>query len=208
MSPTSHLRAGCAALLALAAAACSSGGSSKATPPSTAPTKANVRVTPGLTGVASAGAPVQLAATDRDAILTAVRAYVQDATVAPLEGEKVPDLASHFAPAAAPALNGPEHDALLDTDGPRARGRVTVSLLPVNVKGLADPSGAVDLIGATIDLTVRAGAAAGPITIHRSGELMFTRDAGAWKILSFKLTVTRDGAGLGAATSSTTKAAS
>jgi hypothetical protein len=42
--------------------------------------------------------------------------------------------------------------------------------------------------------------------IHRSGELMFTRDAGAWKILSFKLSVTRDGAGLGAATPATPKA--
>jgi hypothetical protein len=37
---------------------------------------------------------------------------------------------------------------------------------------------------------------------------MFTRDAGAWKILSFKLAVTRDGAGLNAPTSSTTKAGS
>jgi hypothetical protein len=55
---------------------------------------------------------------------------------------------------------------------------------------------------------VQAAAKGGPITIHRSGELMFTRDSGTWKILSFKLAVTREGAGLGAAnTSSTTKAA-
>jgi hypothetical protein len=204
-----HRRACCAALLAgVAVVACSSGSSGKSsTPPSTAATAARVTVTPGLVTVASAGSPAQLPDADRDAVFAAVRAYVQDATVAPLEGKKVPDLASHFAPAAVPAITGPERDALLDTDVPRATGRLTVSMQPVSLKGLADPTGAIDLVGSTLDVTAQTTAKGGPITIHRSGELMFTRDAGTWKILSFRLAVTRDGAGLGAPTPSTTKAA-
>ena len=89
----------------LAVAACSSGGSAKATPTTTAP-NARVRVTPGLVSVASAGPAAQLSDADRDAVLAAVGSYVKDATIAPLEGKPVPDLASHFAAAAAPALAG------------------------------------------------------------------------------------------------------
>jgi hypothetical protein len=211
MSQSLHRRACCAALLAgLTLAACSSGGSTKATPPTTRP-DARVRVTPGAVTVVTAGPPAQLADADRDAILAAVQSYVQDATVAPLEGAKqTPDLASHFVPAAAPALQGAERDALVDADVPPATGRVTPALQPVNLHALADPSGAIDLVGSTLDLTVQATAARGPITIHRSGELMFTRDAGTWKILSFRLAVTRDGAGLegAAGTSTTSKAGS
>ena len=209
MFPSQHRRAWCVALVAgLTVAACSSGGgSAKATPTTTTP-KARVRVTPGLVSVASAGPAAQLSDADQAAVLAAVGDYVKAATIAPLEGTTVPDLAAHFAPAAAPALTGPERDALVDADVPRATGRITPTLQPVNLKALADAGGAIDLVGSTLDLTVQARTAGGPVTIHRSGELMFTRDAGTWKILSFKLAVTRDGAGIGTATSSTTKAGS
>ena len=171
-------------------------------------TDGRVRVTPGAVTVVTSGPPAELAAADRDAVLAAVGNYVQAATVAPLEGKKAPDVATLLTATAAPALQGAERDALLDADVPRATGRVTPALQPVNLHGLADNSGAIDLVGSTVDLTVHATAAGGPITIHRTGELMFTRDGAAWKILSFRLAVTRDGAGLGAATatSSTTKA--
>jgi hypothetical protein len=209
MSSSPHRHAWCAALVAaVALAACSSGSSGKATPTTTTP-NARVKVTPGLVSVASAGAPVQLPDADRDAVFAAVAGYVNDATIAPLEGKPVADLPSHFTTAAAPALQGPERDALLDTDVPRATGRVTPTLQPVSLKGLADPAGTISLVGSTLDLTVRTTTAQGPVTIHRSGELMFVRDGGAWKITSFKLAVTRDGAGIGTATatSSTTQAA-
>jgi hypothetical protein len=187
--------------------ACSSGDESKATSTTTTP-KARVRATLGLVTMVTAGPPAQLADADRQAIVTAVGSYVQDATVAPLEGKPVPDLASHFTAAAAPALQGAERDALLDADVPRATGRISPALQPIGLHALADATGAIDLVGTTLDLTVQTATKAGPITIHRSGELMFTRDGGTWKILSFKLAVTREGAGLGAAagTSSTTKA--
>jgi hypothetical protein len=210
MSTSLHRRACGTALAAVILAACSSGGSSKATSTTTVAANTRVHVTRALVTVATAGPPAQLADADRDAVFAAVGSYVQDATVAPLEGKAVPDLASHFTASAAPALQGAERDALLDTDLPRATGRITAALQPVSLHALADPGGAIDLVGSTFDLTVQATAKGGPITIHRSGELMFTREGGTWKMLSFRLAVTRDGAGLGTAgsTSSTTKAGS
>jgi hypothetical protein len=209
--PTSlRRRAWCAAVaVGLVAAGCSSGGSTKSAPSTTTRPDTRVEATAGLVGVATAGPPVELNAADRDAVVAAVGDYVQAATIDPLEGKQAPDLADQFAATSVGVLQGAERDALVDTDVPPATGRVTATIEPVNLRGLADRAGAVDLVGATVDVTVRATAADGPITIHRTGELMFTRETGTWKILGFKLAVTRDGDGLGAAatTSSTTGAA-
>jgi len=85
-------RAWSVALLAtVVLAACSSGGSSEATSTTTVAPTARVRVTPGQVTVVSAGPAAQLADADRDAVFAAVGSYVQDATVAPLEGKQVPD---------------------------------------------------------------------------------------------------------------------
>ena len=204
-----HARA-TASILALAltagalVAGCSS-DSKKSGTSTTAPPVANLSVTLGLAGVASAGAPVTLADADRQAVLNAVSGYIQSATLEPLQhptadpaGKK---LAALLAPSAAAALTGPEHDALTDIGVGPATKAVTTKLVPVSLAGLADRTGAVDLIGATLDLTVSTQAKLGPITIHRTGELMFVRDGGTWKILGFKLAVERDGAGLGPLTS-------
>lgn len=186
-------------------AACSGSSSSK---PDTTTTRAapgtKVTATVGTVTVAVAGIPGQLADADRDAVLTAIDRYIDSATIAPLSGKQPKSLASQFTASAAPALTGPEQDALVDTAVPHATGAVTAKLAPVNVTALSDQAGAIDLIGTTFDLTVNATAETGPITIHRTGELMFTRDAGTWKILGFTLAVTRDGAGLGTAPTSTT----
>ena len=80
---------------------------------------------------------------------------------------------------------------------------MTVTLTPVNLTALADRAAKIDLVGATVDLTVRAATAQGPVAIHRTGELMFTRQDNGWKILGFQLAVTRDGAGIDAAAAST-----
>ena len=180
---------------------CSSDSKKSGTSTPTPPPVANLSVKLGLAGVASAGAPVQLADADRQAVLNAVSGYIQNATLEPLQhptadpaGKK---LAALLAPSAIAALTGPEHDALTDIGVGPATKAVTTKLVPVSLAGLADKTGAVDLIGATLDLTVATQAKLGPITIHRTGELMFVRDGSAWKILGFKLAVERDGAGLG-----------
>ncbi|MGZ4794753.1 MAG: hypothetical protein ACXVLO_08640 [Acidimicrobiia bacterium] len=197
---------GGAALLVVAG--CSSAGSSKSGSTSTSAPAANVKAKAGIVDVVSAGAPKDLAGADRTAVLTGTADYVTAATIDPIERKKGTALSELFVASAASALTGPERDALTDTDVPPATGKVDATLAPVNVRGLADPSGAIDLVGTTVDLTVRATGARGPYTIHRTGELMFQRDGGAWKILGFKLAVTRDGVGLEGSTTSTTAKAS
>lgn len=186
-------------------AACSGSSSSK---PETTTTRAaprtKVTATAGIVTVAPGGLPGTLADADRHAVLAAIDRYIDSATIAPLSGKSAKNFAGQFTASAAPALSGPEQDALVDTAVPRATGGITAQLAPVNLTALSDQAGAIDLIGTTFDLTVNANATAGPITIHRTGELMFTRDAGTWKILGFTLAVTRDGAGLGTAPTSTT----
>ena len=181
--------------------------SSASSRPATRP-DARVKVTVGLVNVASAGSVVSLADTDRDAVVTAIGAYIKAATLDPLKAKTTAPpaaaLQALMAPSAAPALAGPEADGFLDSGLGPVTGVIKTTVTPVNLGGLADTSGAVDLVGATLDLTVKAKSPRGPFVIHRTGELMFTRDAGGWKILSFKLAVTRDGAGLPAESTTTT----
>jgi hypothetical protein len=185
-------------------AACSSGSKATTGSSTTQPPKsATVTATAGLVGVVSAGQPAELSAADQTAVLHAVDAYVRAATLDPLKG-KPSNLDSLFATGAAPAATAPDRDALSDGGLPAVTGGAKATLVPVSMSGLADASGAIDLVGTTIDLTVTGTAPKGAITIHRSGELMFERDGSNWKILSFKLAVTRDGAGLGTASSTTT----
>ena len=189
-------------------AACSGSSSSKPTTTTTrAATGAKVKATVGTVTMATSGLPGTLADADRVAVLAAMDRYIDAATITPLSGKPAKNLASQFTASAAPALTGPEQDALVDTGVPHATGAVTAKLAPVNVTALSDQAGAIDLVGTTFDLTVNAKAKTGPITIHRTGEFMFTRDGGTWKILGFTLAVTRDGAGLGTAPTSTTGSA-
>ena len=185
--------------------ACSSGSpSSSPTTTTTRPVSRAIHATVGKVEVASSGKLVALADADRDAVLASIDRYVAAATLAPLGGKAATTLAADFTTSAAPALTGPEQDALTDTAVPKASGSVRATLAPLNLTALSDQSGAIDLVGATFDLTVNATARGGPVTIHRTGEFMLTRDGGAWKILGFTLAVTRDGAGLGAAPTATT----
>ena len=186
--------------------ACSSGSSSSSSSTTTTTRAAfgAVHATAAKVDVASSGKLVALADADRDAVLASIDRYVAAATLAPLGGKAAANLAADFTTSAAPALTGPEQDALTDAAVPKATGAVKVTLAPLNLTALSDQSGAIDLVGTTFDLTVNTTASGGPVTIHRTGEFMLTRDGGAWKILGFTLAVTRDGAGLGAAPTATT----
>ena len=186
--------------------ACSSGSSSSSpsTTTTTRPAPRAIHATVGKVDVASSGKIVAFADADRDAVLASIDRYVAAATLAPLGGKAATNLAADFTTATAPALTGPEQDALTDTSVPKATGAVKTTLAPLNLTALSDQQGAIDLVGATFDLTVNTTATGGPVTIHRTGEFVLTRDGGAWKILGFTLAVTRDGAGLGAPASATT----
>ena len=185
--------------------ACSSSSSPSAKPTTTTrPAPGAIHAAAGKVDVASSGKIVAFADADRDAVLASIDRYVAGATFAPLGGKPTANLAADFTATAAPALTGPEQDALTDAAVPKVTGAVKATLAPLNLTALSDQGGAIDLVGTTFDLTVNTSASGGPITIHRTGEFMLSRDGGAWKILGFTLAVTRDGAGLGAAPTATT----
>ena len=192
------------AALLVVLAGCGGGGDEekKATKTSTG---ASVTLTAGAVKVEAAGTPGTLADADKAAIVETLKKYVTAASVNPLEGKPVGDLTAIFTTAASASLQGPDGAAATDEGLPKATAKVVAKAPPVALTALSDPSGAIDLVGATVYLYVDTKAAGGPIHVLRSGELVLRRDAGAWKIDSYKLSVNRTGAGVTAATTPTTE---
>lgn len=188
-------------VLVLVAAACGGGGSdAKST---SAPSDSSISLVPGDVRVAAAGAGGTLSDEERDAIISTLDGYVNTATMEPLRGKPVGDLTAFFTPEAAPALTGTDRDALVDEGLPTATAKVKGTADPVPLRALADLSGAISLVGATLDITARTANAAGPVTVHRVGEMVLRRDGDTWKINSYRVVVGRDGAGLHDASATT-----
>lgn len=196
-----------ASTLAVAMAACSSGGSKSANTPTTRPGTA-VTIAAGRVTVAASGIAGTLSDADRDAVVETVRRYVTAASIDPLQGRPAGDLAGVFTPAATVAANGHDRATVADDGLPKATGKVTATATPLAITALADPAGAIVLVGVTLDLHVRAAAAKGPVDVKRTGELVLAKDGTAWKITSYRLTVDRTGAGLGPQPASTSTIAS
>ena len=194
-----------AGVLTLALAACSGGGDDSSAPKTKAPEGSTLELVAGDVRVESTGNPGSLADADRDAIVDTIRKYVIAATIDPLHGKKVGDLEPLFTPQAGAALAGFDRAAALDEGMPKATGTVAVESAPLLLTALSDPTGAINLVGTSLYLDAKADSDRGPIRVQRSGELVLTRDAGTWKISSFKLAADRTGAGLrGLTTTSTT----
>jgi hypothetical protein len=193
-------------LLALALVACSGGGDDK-TETAKAPEGSSLDLVAGNVQVANSGNPATLSDADRDAIVATVRRYVIAATIDPMHGKTVGDLSPLFTPPAAAALQGLDRVAALDEGVPKATSTVKVTSSPMLLTALGDPMGAINLVGTSLFIDAQARTAAGPVRVKRSGELVLTRDAGDWKISSFKLTADRSGAGLRAGSTSTTDSA-
>jgi hypothetical protein len=191
------------ALLAVSLAACSGGSSAAGPPTTTIPRRTDVTATIGTVSVPSPRPMVQFADDEQNGVLAAVEQYVHRATLAPLDGDGTGDLTEILSPATASSMSASDAEALADTDAPPATKKVDVSLEPVNITALVDENGAIDLVGTTLDLSVAAETAQGSLSIHRTGELVFVRENGAWKILGFTLVVERDGAALRSTPSTT-----
>ena len=193
--------------LAVGAAACSGGGGKSASTPTTRPGTA-VPIAAGPVTVTASGIAGTLSNADREAIVETVRRYVTAASIDPFRGRPVGDLASVFAATAVTAANGPDRATVVDDGLPKATGKVTATAKPLAITALTDPSGAVVLVGVTLDLDVRASAAKGPVRVKRTGELVLEKDGPSWKITSYRLAVDRSGAGLGPAAAPTSTTAS
>ena len=122
----------------------------------------------------AAGAPGTLADADRDAIIATLRKYVIAATIDPLHGKPVGDLAPLFTPEAAAALAGPEPRRGRSTKACRRRpSTVKATRPPVPLAALSDPTGAIDLVGASLVPRREArSATGGPVRVQRTGELV------------------------------------
>ncbi len=190
-----------AAAFVLVATGCSSGSGDTATGPK-AKVGENVEVTPGAVTVASPrlDPPVTLDDATRDQILDTVKHYVQAASIDPLRtGKAATAVAPLFTTAAAARAQGPDRAVVVDDGLPTATGEITAKAVPVPITVLADPSGALVLATAGLDLTIHSTTAKGPVAIHRTGSLTLAPDAGGWKVTGFDLAVQRTGEGVNAA---------
>src|SRR4051794_26174121 len=177
------------------AASCGGGGDDAAAT-TRAPSKTSISLVPGPVRIAAAGTGGTLSDEERDAIIATLDGYLNTATMQPLHGTPVGDLAGFFTTDAAPSLTGTNRDALVDEGLEPATSTVKVTAQPVPLTALADPAGAINLVGATLDITTSTANAAGPVTVHRVGEMVLRRDGNTWKINRYRMVVGRDGAGI------------
>lgn len=213
MALASHLRRAPFALvatfaLAVGGVACSGGGSKSAGTTPTTRAGTAVTIAAGPVTIASSGAAATLSDADRAAVVDTVRRYVTAASIDPLQGRPVGDLAVVFTALATARVNGPDHAAVLDAGLPKATGKVTATAKPLAMTALGDPTGAIVLVGVNLDLRVQATAAKGSIDVKRRGALVLAKDGDTWKIASYHVTVTRTGAGLAPNAASTSTTAS
>jgi hypothetical protein len=191
-------------VLSVALVACG-GSDDKKAKPVTVPEGSTLKLTAGDVQIAAAGPPGTLADEDKTAIIETLKKYIVAATIDPLHGKKVGDLSGVFSAEASASLAGPDRAAAIDEGMPKATAVVKASTPPVPIVALSDASGAINLVGTTLFLDVNTKATGGPVRLLRSGELVLKRDAGAWKISSYRLSVNRTGSGLIVPTTSSTE---
>ncbi len=182
---------GAVLLAAVFVAACGGGHApdprQAVTPPPRVPT---VVLRPGPVEVVPTGVPGTLGDEERDAVLAALATYVDEATLRPLAGRRA--RLGAVEPALRSSLDAAQRDVALDGGLPRAAGRIRVRSAPVPLVALLDPGGDVALVGASLDVTVRARTRLGPLAVHRRGELVLTPADGGWQVTGFRLEVGRE----------------
>lgn len=189
-------------LLVLALVGCSGGGGDSPSATVKSPEGSSLELEAGGVQVETTGAPATLGKADQDAIVNTVRRYVIAATIDPFHGKPVGDLAPLFTVPAVAALNGLDRVAALDEGVPKATGIVKVKSAPMILTALSDPMGGINLVGTSLFIDASTTTEDGPVRVKRTGELVLSRDAGTWKIASFKLAADRSGSGLGTTTTS------
>jgi len=204
---------GCSVVAALGLAACSGGGSGSADKPTTTISH-NTRVYVPLGDVAadSAGPPATVTPEQSQAVLGVVTTYVNDAIVQPLRSGKpaTADPAAVFDPTTLTPATTTDRGVVFDEGLPKVTGDLDVVSSPVALLGLADQGGNLALISAITVVDVKAQTAAKGNSLHivRRADFVLAPDStGAWKVTSYNMVVTRDGAGLSPTTTTTTGAA-
>jgi len=172
--------------------ACSGGGGNDDASPTTTTRPAEVTgtATLGPITVERAGTAGDLNASDAQAVVDAVNAYLSAAVFTPIATGAAPTgLDSLFTPAAAAAVaNTPD---IADTGLPEPSGDATATIEPVPLTALTNADGQVVLVTATLVLHLEVPTDDGPMIIDRRGDLVYESVEGQWRVASYNLAVER-----------------
>jgi hypothetical protein len=162
------------------------------------PSGTRVEIEPGEVVTESAGESVPFPDDQRDLLVERVREYVEAATGKPLRtAEPASGLEEVFDLGALAAVQGPDGTVMLDQGLPEVTGKLIARSTPVAINVLADSEGAWVLASARIELDVKGGLDDDKsLRISRRGELVFTPEAGDWKITAYDIFVERKGPGV------------
>jgi hypothetical protein len=179
--------------LSFALAACSSGDKKTTTEPTTTQPPKVLTVTTatlkiGKVDVQSAGPPnVQIDKATGKAVLTSAQHYIDSAVFGPLgKGALGNRYRALFEKGLQKVATGPDLPALTDLD----IGKVTTfkaTATPVNLSALVGTLGEMMYIATDFDLTVKASASAGPLTITHHVELTFAQTGKDWLVTAYRV---------------------
>jgi hypothetical protein len=208
--PRRMAASGLALLAGLGLAACSGGGASDSAsePTTTISRVTHVDVPLGDVSADSAGPPAAVSPEQAQQVLDLLTTYVQDATVKPLRSgaPATADLATVFDAATLAPATTTDRGVVFDEGLPKVTGDLDVVSSPVALLGLGDQGGQLTLVTASmvVDVEAQTTVKGDPLHIVRRADFVVQPDGfGGWRITSYDIVVTRDGAGLSATTTTT-----
>jgi hypothetical protein len=155
----------------------------------------DVQMTLGGVQNANAGAPATLGDDIANQIMTALAQYVDQGLVQPAKtGKPAADLAGLFDAGTQVALQGPDKDVLFESGRPERTGDFKPAVTPVIITALSDGGGQFVLATAGFQYSAQVGVEGGTLATTRVIALTFTPENGQWKITSYDVTVSRQGA--------------
>lgn len=162
-------------------------------------TSAAAQAAPPTIGVTITGVDPNGTRPPDDATVAAVKAtldaWIATAVVGPLfTGQPAGDLSKLFTPAALERLAAdPAVRATLVDEGlPPATKAITAERANVGLFTVAGPDEVVAVIGAQIDLLLRAEGPTMDVNVNHYGEVVLVQEADGWKIDSFAVEAARD----------------
>jgi hypothetical protein len=179
--------------LCLALGACSGGSKKKTTEPTTTQPPKVLTVTTatlkiGKVDIQSAGPPnVQIDKATGKVVLTAAQKYIDAAVFAPLsKGELGAGYSALFDQGLQKVASGPDKPALTDLEVGKV-ATFTAKATPVNLSALVGTLGEMQYIATNFDLTVKASATSGPMTITHHIEFTFAPSGKTWLVTAYRV---------------------
>jgi hypothetical protein len=155
----------------------------------------DVQMTLGGVQNANAGAPATLGDDIANQIMTALAQYVDQGLVQPAKtGKPAADLSGLFDAGTQAAIQGPDKDVLFESGQPGRTGDFKPAATPVIITALSDGGGQFVLATAGFQYSTQVGVEGGTLATTRVIAMTFAPENGQWKITSYDVTVSRQGA--------------